>query len=120
MEKLAQIPIWHVPKTNSASPLESAAPLESPPEIRHSCTSVSYLSLANRVKRPQSSEAEEIVKLLGPWPLIRRPEAGKEQAVIVSMRLSNDHFGNEIEDASLGKLEVELERSLDGTKAGEW
>jgi hypothetical protein len=51
---------------------------------------------------------------------MRRSEPGKEQAVIVSMRLSNDHFGNETEDASLGDLEIELERSLDGTAAGEW
>jgi hypothetical protein len=47
-------------------------------------------------------------------------EPGREQAVIVSMRLSNDHFGNETEDASLGELEVEIERSLNGTEAGEW
>jgi hypothetical protein len=60
------------------------------------------------------------VKLLGPWPIARRAEPGKEQAVILSMRLSNDNFGNEAEDASLAKLEGQLENALKGTGAGEW
>jgi hypothetical protein len=36
------------------------------------------------------------------------------------MRLSNDNFGNEAEDASLAKLEGQLENALKGTGAGEW
>jgi hypothetical protein len=60
------------------------------------------------------------VKLLGPWPLTRRSEPGREQAVIISMRLSNDDFGNEAEDMSLGQLEAEIEQCLDGTEFGEW
>jgi hypothetical protein len=36
------------------------------------------------------------------------------------MRLSNDHFGNETEDRTLGELEAQIERHLDGTDAGEW
>ena len=51
---------------------------------------------------------------------MRRSELGKEQAVIVSMRLSNDDFGNDTEDESLGQLEIEIERSLLGKDAGEW
>ncbi len=60
------------------------------------------------------------MNLSGPWPLIKRAEAGKEQAVIVSMRLSNDSFGNEVEDASLERLEAEIDHCLSGTSAGEW
>lgn len=60
------------------------------------------------------------MKLLGPWPLTRRSEPGKDQAVIVSMRLSNDYFGNETECASLGELEIEIERCLNSARAGEW
>ena len=36
------------------------------------------------------------------------------------MRLSNDHFGNETEDRTLGELEAQLERQLQGTDVGEW
>jgi hypothetical protein len=59
------------------------------------------------------------VKLLGPWPL-RRSEFGNEQAVILSMRLSNDHLGNEAEDASMATLESQIEECLEGSGAGEW
>lgn len=64
--------------------------------------------------------AEESVKILGPWPLTNEKEPGREQAVIVSMRLSNDHFGNETEDEALAQLEAQIERSLNGENAGEW
>lgn len=60
------------------------------------------------------------MKILGPWPLTTRSEPGREHAVIVSMRLSDDNFGNEAEDESLTRLEAQLERSLDTAKAGEW
>ena len=60
------------------------------------------------------------MKLLGPWSLIRRFEPGREEAVIISMRLSDDHFGNEAEDESLARLESELERCADTAAAGEW
>ncbi len=36
------------------------------------------------------------------------------------MRLSNDNFGNEAEDLSLGQLEAQLESCLDDSGAGEW
>jgi hypothetical protein len=60
------------------------------------------------------------VRLLGSWPLIKKAEPGKEQAVILSMRLSNDNSGNEIEHQSLMKLEAALARSLADSHAGEW
>jgi hypothetical protein len=65
-------------------------------------------------------DAEDCVKLLGPWPLTRQAEPGKEQAVILSMRLSNDNFGTDLEDEQLARLEAQLERQLAATKAGEW
>jgi hypothetical protein len=52
--------------------------------------------------------------------MIRKAEPGKEQAVILSMRLSNDQFGTEAEDESLARLEAQIENSLKGTDAGEW
>lgn len=36
------------------------------------------------------------------------------------MRLSNDHFGSEAEDASLAQLEGELEECLTKSEFGEW
>ena len=36
------------------------------------------------------------------------------------MRLSNDNFGNETEDRTLGELEVQIERQLNHTDVGEW
>jgi len=60
------------------------------------------------------------MKILGPWPLTKETIPGREQAVIISMRLSNDHFGTEAEDRSLAELETEIEECLQGTKCGEW
>ena len=40
--------------------------------------------------------------------------------MIVSMRLSNDSFGNEAEGESLAALENAIEQSLQGTDAGSW
>jgi hypothetical protein len=65
-------------------------------------------------------DAEEIVKLLGPWETTRAPESGKQEAIIVSVRLSDDDFGNEAEDGSLAELEAQIERSLEASDAGEW
>ena len=60
------------------------------------------------------------MKILGPWPLTKEKIPGKEQAVIISMRLSNDHFGSEDEDRSLADLEAELEKCLTTSEFGEW
>ncbi|HTY56494.1 MAG TPA: hypothetical protein VMB26_14900 [Candidatus Binataceae bacterium] len=60
------------------------------------------------------------MKILGTWPLTKETLPGREQAVIISMRLSNDHFGSEAEDKSLAELEAEIEKCLAGTKHGEW
>ncbi|MGZ4816518.1 MAG: hypothetical protein ACXVZV_13970 [Terriglobales bacterium] len=60
------------------------------------------------------------MKILGPWPLTNETRPGREQAVIISMRLSNDHFGTEAEDASLARLESELEQCLAESEFGEW
>ncbi|HWR17634.1 MAG TPA: hypothetical protein VN577_22585 [Terriglobales bacterium] len=60
------------------------------------------------------------MKLLGPWPVIKRSEPGKEQAIIVSMRLSNDAFGNEAEARHLTRLEEQLEEQLKEAGSGEW
>jgi hypothetical protein len=65
-------------------------------------------------------DAEDSVKLLGPWPLTTQAEPGREQAVILSMRLSNDNFGSDLEDQQLARLEARLERALADTSAGEW
>ena len=40
--------------------------------------------------------------------------------MILSMRLSNDNFGTDLEDEQLARLEAQLERQLAATKAGEW
>ena len=68
----------------------------------------------------RESATEDELKILGPWPLTHDVTPGREQAVIISMRLSNDHFGTEAEDDSLANLESELDRRLNETKAGEW
>ncbi|HVZ18940.1 MAG TPA: hypothetical protein VG897_17620 [Terriglobales bacterium] len=60
------------------------------------------------------------MKILGPWPLANEARPGREQAVIISMRLSNDDFGTEAEDESLLQLEAELEKCLAETDFGEW
>lgn len=60
------------------------------------------------------------MKLLGPWPVTRKAEPGREQAVILSMRLSNDHFGTDLEDEQLARLEARLEKTLTESNAGEW
>lgn len=60
------------------------------------------------------------MKILGPWPLTNETVPGREQAVIISMRLSNDQFGSEAEDRSLAELEAELEQCLKGSDFGEW
>jgi hypothetical protein len=65
-------------------------------------------------------DAEDSVKLLGPWPVTKKAEPGREQAVILSMRLSNDHFGTDLEDQQLARLEAKLERTLTEANAGEW
>jgi hypothetical protein len=85
------------------------------------------MSLAKRVKRPQSAgckiqrrKVEDTLKILGPWPLAQDVTPGREQAVIISMRLSNDHFGTEAEDSSLASLESELDQRLIESKVGEW
>jgi hypothetical protein len=60
------------------------------------------------------------MKILGPWPLTTETIAGREQAVIISMRLSNDQFGSEAEDESLAVLEAEIEKCVNGAECGEW
>jgi len=60
------------------------------------------------------------LKILGPWPIPKDTAPGREQAVIISMRLSNDHFGTEAEDESLTRLEMDIEQCLEGTNCGEW
>lgn len=60
------------------------------------------------------------MKILGSWPLTKETVPGREQAVIISMRLSNDQFGSEAEDRSLTQLEAEIERCLKGAGCGEW
>ena len=60
------------------------------------------------------------MKILGPWPIPTDTAPGREQAVIISMRLSNDRFGTEAEDESLTRLEMEIERCLTDTTCGEW
>jgi hypothetical protein len=60
------------------------------------------------------------MKLLGLWPLTKETRPGREQAVIISMRLSNDNFGTEAEDESLSALEAEIERCLEKSEFGEW
>ena len=60
------------------------------------------------------------MKILGPWPIVKEVLPGREQAVIVSMRLSNDDFGTEAEDKSLARLEAEIEACLNDSDIGEW
>ena len=36
------------------------------------------------------------------------------------MRLSNDHFGTDLEDEQLARLEARLEKTLTESNAGEW
>ena len=60
------------------------------------------------------------MKILGPWPLTTKKLPGREQAVIISMRLSNDQFGSAAEDESLALLESEIEQCLQGSDLGEW
>jgi hypothetical protein len=60
------------------------------------------------------------LRILGPWPLTKETQPGREQAVIISMRLSNDNFGTEAEDESLARLEAQIEECLEGTGVGEW
>ena len=60
------------------------------------------------------------MKILGPWPLAKEITPGREQAVIISMRLSNDQFGSEAEDESLTRLEADIEKCLNQAQCGEW
>ena len=60
------------------------------------------------------------MKILGPWPITKEVQPGREQAVIISMRLSNDRFGTPAEGKSLAKLEAEIEESLSDGALGEW
>jgi hypothetical protein len=60
------------------------------------------------------------LRILGTWPLTKETQPGREQAVIISMRLSNDHFGTEAEDESLARLEAEIEKCLEDSDVGEW
>jgi len=60
------------------------------------------------------------MKILGLWPLTKETIPGREQAVIISMRLSNDHFGTAAEDQSLTQLEAEIEKCVAGAQCGEW
>jgi hypothetical protein len=60
------------------------------------------------------------LRILGTWPLTKETQPGREQAVIISMRLSNDHFGTEAEDESLARLEAEIEKCLEGSDVGQW
>jgi len=60
------------------------------------------------------------MRILGPWPLTNETVPGREQAVIISMRLSNDQFGSEAEDKSLAQLEAELEKCLEANEFGLW
>lgn len=60
------------------------------------------------------------MKILGPWPLTQEVTPGREQAVIISMRLSNDHLGTQAEDDSLAQLEAQLDQRLTGSNVGEW
>ena len=64
--------------------------------------------------------AEETLKILGTWPPTHDVTPGREQAVIISMRLSNDEFGTEAEDTSLAQLEEQLDHCLNGAQVGEW
>jgi hypothetical protein len=60
------------------------------------------------------------LRILGTWPLTKETQPGREQAVIISMRLSNDHFGTDAEDESLARLEAEIEKCLEDSDVGEW
>ena len=67
-----------------------------------------------------TQKIEGTLKILGPWPSTHDVTPGREQAVIISMRLSNDHFGTEAEDNSLAQLESALDSQLLESRAGEW
>jgi hypothetical protein len=60
------------------------------------------------------------VNEIGPSFGTPEDESAKEQAVIVSIKLSNDGFGSEAEEHSLAELEAEIGDCLRGSEAGEW